>query len=68
MGIPSTKLIKIESTLRGIAKRVEDYRIGHGIDVPNPDCEILDNIFEDILEQADQIRMIAQPIIVNRMK
>ena len=59
-------ILASETKLRAIAKRVEDYRIAHGIDVPNPDAETLDAIFEDILEQADQVRMSIQPRLKGR--
>ena len=54
-------LLAIESALRAAAKRVESYRIAH-----DADSDELDSIFEELLEQADQVRIIAQPIIVVR--
>lgn len=56
-----TALLTIEATLRATAKRVETYRIAR-----DTDSEELDSIFETLLEQADQVRMIAQPILVRR--
>lgn len=52
-------LLGIETILRGVAKRVETYRM-----TKDADSDELDNIFEALLELADQIRMIAQPITV----
>lgn len=56
----ATKLLGIEKALRAAARRLEDYRIAK-----DADSEELDGIFEEMLEQADQVRMIAQPIVVS---
>ena len=58
--LASVKLLTIEATLRRTAKRVETYRMAE-----DADSDELDSIFEELLEQADQVRMTAQPIIVN---
>ena len=57
----SDALLSIETILRATAKRVEAYRMAHDVD-----SDELDSIFEELLEQADQVRMIAQPIVVRR--
>ena len=55
------ELIKIESNLRSIAKLVNTYRRAK-----DPESELLDNVIEFLGEEADKIRMIADPIeIVN---
>lgn len=55
------KLFGIESKLRVIANKLDDYRID---DAAEEDSGFLYEMFEEILEQADQIRIIAQPIKV----
>lgn len=63
------KLLIIELALRAAAKRLEDTRIGLKLEDTNDTADtVLDEIFEEILEQADQVRMIAQPIIVRGIR
>ena len=56
-------LFLIEIALRRCAKQIETYRMAH-----DRDSDELDSLFEDVLEQADHVRMIAQPIVVTYRK
>ena len=56
-------LFLVERALRHCAKRIQTYRLTY-----DRESEVLDRLFEDLLAQADQVRMIAQPIVVTYRK